>query len=86
VREYARGAALCKEIPVNRTKMFHVKHFCPVEAENLTNPHTSASWIEVGLRGKFVFDSPRKAPLKLSIVSDSDRANRLMPLGRQTAA
>jgi hypothetical protein len=26
----------------NRTKMFHVKHFCPVGAENLTRPRTAA--------------------------------------------
>jgi hypothetical protein len=24
----------------NRTKMFHVKHFCPVGAKNLTRPNT----------------------------------------------
>lgn len=23
------------------TKVFHVKHFCPIRAENLTAPHTS---------------------------------------------
>ena len=43
-----------KDCALGRTKVFHVKHFCPIEAENLTNPHTSASWIEVGLRGKTV--------------------------------
>src|SRR5450631_3346040 len=32
--------AFCKEMPPNRTKTFHVKHFCPVGAENLTRPHT----------------------------------------------
>jgi hypothetical protein len=24
------------------TKMFHVKHFCPIGAENLTRPKTAA--------------------------------------------
>ena len=33
----------CKEISANRTKMFHVKHFGPIGAENLTRLHTSAA-------------------------------------------
>ena len=37
-----RGAVECKEVAANRTKTFHVKHLCPIEAENLTSP-TSAS-------------------------------------------
>ena len=37
-----RARRLLGPIPMkNRTKMFHVKHFCPVEAKNLTRPQTA---------------------------------------------
>jgi hypothetical protein len=47
-------ASLCPILLPDRTKMFHVKHFCPIEAENLTNPNTSDGVNGVGLRGKLV--------------------------------
>jgi hypothetical protein len=33
-------ARICPIPGQNLTKMFHVKHFCPVGAENLTRPLT----------------------------------------------
>jgi hypothetical protein len=47
----ALGAVYCRKTHkpervsgrADLTKMFHVKHFCPIGAENLTRPKTAAS-------------------------------------------
>src|ERR1019366_8579584 len=47
-------ACLCPILLPDRTKMFHVKHFGTIGAENLTRPHTSDGVYGVGLRGNLV--------------------------------
>jgi hypothetical protein len=37
------AAPVCKVRRLNRTKMFHVKHFGKVRSQNLTRPKTAAS-------------------------------------------
>jgi hypothetical protein len=34
-------------------EMFHVKHFCPIETENLTNPDTSRRLEPSGMAREF---------------------------------
>ena len=45
--------------------MFHVKHFCPIGAENLTSMHTRSSFKHVGLRKKLWTLPPRAAQANL---------------------
>jgi hypothetical protein len=47
-------ASLCPILLPDRTKMFHVKHFGTIMAENLTRPHPSDGMSGVGLREKLV--------------------------------
>jgi hypothetical protein len=47
--------------------MFHVKHFCPIGAKNLTRPHTSFRLRRVGLRGKAVMLVAGRLVTKLAV-------------------
>jgi hypothetical protein len=42
----------CPVFACNRTKMFHVKHFCPIAGPNYTRPYTPGGLKPVGLRGR----------------------------------
>src|ERR1700730_5587928 len=61
----------CPILPPNLTKMFHVKHFCPIEGRKYTRPHTTRGVRiggiaqKIGLLGGFRFFSAAEASLGL---------------------